>query len=96
MGRAAEVVAVLRVVKPTALTGRFAGHTAWRLRTVVLTSNIPVVRIKECLTVLTLALCGLTYHWPDSPQVNDLPVAVWKEENGEEKRGKRGEENRIK
>jgi len=85
MGRAAEVILVFGLAQPTTLTGRFAGLSTWRLRTVVLAPNIARVRIKACLTVLTRALSGWTYHWPASPQVNDLHIAVWKEENGEEK-----------
>jgi hypothetical protein len=53
-----------------------------------------MVRIKACLTVLTRALSGWTYHWPASPQVNDLHIAAWKEENGEEKEGDRKQKKR--
>jgi hypothetical protein len=35
-----EVIAVLRLTQPTALTGRFAGPAAGRLRTVVLVAQI--------------------------------------------------------
>ncbi|MCP5087029.1 MAG: hypothetical protein GY952_09545 [Rhodobacteraceae bacterium] len=38
--RTPEVIAVLRLTQPTALTGRFAGPAAGRLRTVVLVAQI--------------------------------------------------------
>jgi hypothetical protein len=44
--------------------------------------------------VLTLALSEVTYHWPESPQVNDRRVAAWREENTEENgKPKTAEEN---
>jgi len=94
MGKAAEVVLVFGFAQPTPLTSGFAGLSTWWLRTVVLAPNVAGVRIKECLTVLTLALSEVTYHWPESPQVNDRRVAAWREENTEEKgKPKTAEEN---
>jgi hypothetical protein len=96
IGGAAEVSAVFRFLPPSALTGRFAGLSAWQLGTGVLAPHVAGVGIKEDLTVLTLALSGLTYHWPASPQVNDRQVVAWKEEHCEEneggRRGKKREE----
>ena len=94
MGKAAEVVLVFGFAQPTPLTSGFAGLSTWWLRTVVLAPNVAGVRIKECLTVLTLALSEVTYHWPESPQVNDRRVAAWREENTEENgKPKTAEEN---
>jgi hypothetical protein len=87
MSRAAEVGAVWGVLQPTALTGRFTGLAAWGLGTVALTPNSAMVGIKEDLTVLTLAFSDVTSHWPESPQVNDLHITAWQEENGEEQKG---------
>jgi len=89
VGGAAEVLAVVGFTQPTTLTGRFAGLAAEGLRTVVLASNIARVRIKEDLTMLTLALAGVLSHWPGSPQANHRPRAAWKEENHEENVGER-------
>jgi hypothetical protein len=89
MGGTTEVITVARLVQPAALTGRFAGLAArWR-RTVVLAPGAARVRIKEGLTVLTLALGEWTSHWPASPQANDRHIAVWKEENGAKQAGRR-------
>jgi len=84
-----EVITVARLLQPTTLTGRFAGLAACRRRTVVLAPGAAGVRIKEGLTVLTLALGEWTSHWPVSPQANDLQIAVWKEENGQEQADRR-------
>jgi len=96
MVRATEVIVVFGFLQPSALAGGFAGLAAWRPRTVALTPHVAIVGIKEDLAVLTLALSDVTCHWPESPQVNDRPGAVWKEENGEEnerrRRGKKREE----
>ena len=95
VGGAAEVMAVVGFVQPPPLTGRFAGLSAWRLGTVVLSSHVAGVRIKEGLTVLTLALSHVTYHGPASPQAHDRHIAAWKEENCEENPGEeKGEEER--
>ena len=84
MGGTTEVITVVGVSPPPALTGRFAGLAArWR-RTVVLAPGAARVRIKEGLTVLTLALGEWTSHWPASPQANALYIAAWKAENGTE------------
>ncbi len=89
MGGTTEVITVVGLLQPTAVTGRFAGLAArWR-RTVVLAPGAARVRIKEGLTVLTLALGEWTSHWPASPQANDLQIVAWKEENGEEQAGRR-------
>jgi hypothetical protein len=80
------------LLQPTALTGRFAGLAARGRRTVVLAPGAARVRIKEGLTVLTLALGEWTSHWPASPQANDLHIAAWKEENG----AKQGSRRRSK
>jgi hypothetical protein len=96
MGGAAEVRAVCRLLHPSAVTGRFAGLSAWQLGPGVLAPHVAGVGIKEDLTVLTRALSGVTYHWPASPQVNDRQVVAWKEEHCEEneggRRGKKREE----
>jgi hypothetical protein len=44
-----------------------------------------VVRLKEALTVLTLAFGVWTSHRPASPQAHDQGIGGWKEENGEGK-----------
>lgn len=96
MDRAAEGIAVVGLLQPTALAGRFARLSTEGLRTVMLASNIAGGRIKEDLTMLPLALAGVLSHWPGSPQANDRPLAAWKEENREENtgesRGKKREE----
>jgi hypothetical protein len=89
MVRATEVIAVFGFVQPPVLARRFAGLAAWTLGTVVLMPQVTVVRMKECLTVLTLALSDVTSHWPASPQANDLDLAAWREENAEENAGRR-------
>jgi hypothetical protein len=43
--------------------------------------------MKECLTVLALALADVTSHWPVSPQANDRHVVAWKEEHRAENVG---------
>ena len=87
MGRVTEVIAVLGFAEPTTLACCFAGLAAWQLCTVVLPPRVTGVRIKECLTVLTRALSGVTYHGPASPQAHDLYRVVWREENAEENVG---------
>jgi hypothetical protein len=69
---------------PSELAGGLAGLAAGRLGTVALASHVAVVGIKECLTVLTLTFSDVTSHWPVSPQVNDLHIMAWKEEDREE------------
>src|SRR5262245_32970949 len=93
MGRAAKVITIVGFAEPPPLTGRFAGQPAWRLGTVVLPPHIAGVRIKECPTVLALALSHRTCHGPASPQVHDRPITAWMEENGA---GKDGESQRKK
>jgi hypothetical protein len=89
MGGAVEVSAVVGLMEPTRLTSSFAGLAAWGWCTEVLVPHIPGVWIKECLTVLTLALSDVTYHWPPSPEANDHQIAAWKEEHRKENAGKR-------
>jgi hypothetical protein len=89
MGGTAEVITVVGLLEPPALTGRFAGLAARRLRTVALAPGAARVGIKEGLAVLTLAFGEWTSHWPASPQVNDRNIAAWKEENGEDNEGGR-------
>jgi hypothetical protein len=89
MGGTAEVITVVGLLEPPALTGRFAGLAARGLRTVALAPGAARVGIKEGLAVLTLAFGEWTSHWPASPQVNDRNIAPWKEENGEENEGGR-------
>jgi hypothetical protein len=90
-----EVVTVARLLQPTALTGRFAGLAACGRRTVVLAPSAARVRLKESLTMLTLAFAEWTSHWPASPQTNDLHIAVQKEEKeGRTSGPKKIEENR--
>ena len=84
MGRAAEIIPVVRFVEPTALAGSFAGLMARGFGAVALASSAARVGIKKGLTVLTLALAQWTSHWPESPQGNDLHIAAQEEEPGEE------------
>jgi hypothetical protein len=83
-------------MQPMTLAGSLAGLAAHGLRTVTLPSHVAGVRMKEALTVLTLALSDVMSHWPASPQANDCHVAAWKkegrEENTGERRGKKNEE----
>ena len=85
LGRTAEIIPVVRFVMPTALAGGLAGLSARGLGAVALAPGAARVGIKEGLTVLALAFGEWTSHWPESPQANDLKIAAWKEENGEEK-----------
>ena len=85
MGGTAEVITVVGLLEPPALTGRFAGLAARGLRTVALAPGAARVRSKEGLAVLTLTLGEWTSHGPVSPQAHDLHVAAWREENAEEK-----------
>jgi hypothetical protein len=90
-----EVITVARLLQPTVLTGRFAGLAACGRRTVVLAPSAARVRLKEGLTVLTLAFAEWTSHWPASPQTNDRHIAVRKEEKeGRTSVPKKIEENR--
>ena len=85
LGRAAEIIAVLRFLMPTALASGLAGLAARGLAAVALAPGTARVGSKEGLTVLALALREWTFHWPASPQANDRGIRVWKEENGEAK-----------
>src|SRR5712691_10272640 len=85
MGGTTEVITVVGVSQPPALTGRFAGLAArWR-RTGALAPGAARVRIKEGLAMLTLALGEWTSHGPVSPQAHNRNVAASREENAEEK-----------
>jgi hypothetical protein len=96
MGGTAEVITVVGLLEPPALTGRFARLAARWPRTVALAPGAARVGIKEGLAVLTLVFAEWTSHWPASPQANDRSIAAWKEENSEEneggRRGKKTEE----
>jgi hypothetical protein len=85
MGRAAEIIPVVRFVEPTALAGGLAGLAARGRGAVALAPGTARVGRKEGLTVLALAFGKWTSHWPASPQANDRKIGAWKEENGEEK-----------
>jgi hypothetical protein len=84
--RTTEVIAVFGFAQPLALASGFAGFAAWGRRTVALVPDITMVGSKEDVTVLTLALADVTYHWPESPQVNDRPVPTGKKVGKKTKR----------
>src|SRR5437762_14021010 len=71
MGRAAEIIPVVRVVMPTALAGGLAGLAARGLGAIALAPGAARVRRKEGLTVLALAFGKWTSHGPASPQAHD-------------------------
>src|SRR5256885_10297161 len=85
MGRAAEIIPVVRLVMPTALAGGLAGLAARGLGAIALAPGAARVRRKEGLTVLALAFGKWTSHGPASPQAHDQGMGAWKEENGAEK-----------
>jgi hypothetical protein len=89
MERAAEIIPVVRFVMPTALAGDLAGLAARGRGAVALALGAARVGSKEGLTVLAFALGKWTSHWPASPQANHRKIGAWKEENGEEKAGRR-------
>jgi hypothetical protein len=89
MERTAEVIAVLGVLPPTALAGRFAGLAARGRGAVALPPRTARVGSKEGLTVLALAFGAWTSHEPVSPQAHDRKIGMWKEANHEEKTGRR-------
>ena len=89
MGRAAEIIPVVRFVEPTALAGGLAGLLAPGRGAVALALGVARVGSKEGLTMLALAFGMWTSHWPASPQANHRKIGAWKEENGEEKAGQR-------
>jgi hypothetical protein len=89
MGRAAEIIPVVRFVEPTALAGGLAGLAARGRGAVALAPGTARVGRKEGLTVLALACDTWTSHWPASPQANHRKIRAWKEENGAEKAGQR-------
>jgi hypothetical protein len=89
MERAAEIIPVVRLVMPTALAGGLAGLAACGCGAVALAPGAARVGSKEGLTVLAFAFGKWTSHWPASPQANHRKIGAWKEENGEEKVGRR-------
>jgi hypothetical protein len=96
VGGACEGIAVRRLVPPAALAGGFAGLAALALGARALAPSATRVRVKEELTVLTLALAQWTSHGPASPQVHDLHIVAQEEapgeENGRGSRSKKTEE----
>jgi hypothetical protein len=88
------VIAIFGFLQPPVLAVRFAGLSAGRLGTIALTPHVAVIGIKESLAVQTLACSDVTSHWPASPQVNDLHITAWKEEDWEDKAEGRGEKTR--
>jgi hypothetical protein len=71
LARATAGSAVGGLAQPTTLTGGLTGLLAWRLGTGALTPQMPGGRMKENLTVLTLALPDVLSHGPASPQAHD-------------------------
>ena len=92
--RAAEGGEVGGFVQPTTLAGGLTGLAAWRWGTGGLAANAAGVRVKEGLTMLTLALSEVPDHWPASPQVNDRQGSAWKEEQHEDKAGEKKRKKR--
>ena len=62
--RPSEVVPVFLLHQPLPLAGRLAGLSAFGFRTVILMPGIAVVRGKEIVTVLALALSDGFCHRP--------------------------------
>jgi hypothetical protein len=60
--RTSEVVPVLRLAQPTALTGRLAGLAAGPLRTVVVVTEVAWIGTEKIAAVSTLTLSVL-FHW---------------------------------
>ncbi len=71
MFSATEVLAVCGFFSPTALAGRCAGLSTWRVGTGALMPQGTGVWMEEGLTGLTGALSVMAYHWPVSPEAND-------------------------
>jgi len=87
VGRAGEVIAVVRFAEPTALASRLASLAARRRGAVALAPRATRVGGKEGPTVLALPFAEWTSHEPASPQAHNLQIAAETEENGEKKAG---------